>query len=137
MKQDEIKSVFLILDYDCAPEDISKTLGMEPTETITKGDIKKVDPSGVHPPILHKRNVWALKFELPVNADVYDHINYALTELRSKTKEIVELTSKYSGELSVYGFAKDHDRVAIHLDKEVIKQLSELNISLDIDVYPS
>lgn len=123
MQKDDLKTEFLILDFDCNPEEISETLGIKPTEVIRKGDVKRADPSGINPPILYKRNAWVLRLDTAKDESIQEHINNALEILRPKAKVVTNIASRYPGELSIFGFAKDKDRLALHLESKTIKEL--------------
>ena len=136
MNTDEIKAELLVLDYDCEPDEITKALNLEPTRIIHKGDIKRADPTGARPPLLYDKNAWVLEFDAVHTAVVEDHILVLLQKLAPQKDSINALAGKYYVELSIYGFNPHASRLAIHLNKETIRLAAELDINLDIDIYP-
>jgi hypothetical protein len=132
--KDEVKSEFLLANCDL--EEVANELGMKPTKVRRKGEVRRASPTGDHPPILEKENVWIFRSDTPLSASVDEHIDRMLSLLMKNKEPIAKLSGKYYGELSVYGFAHDADRIAFHLEKDVISRLAELGIELDVDVYP-
>lgn len=134
--RDKLESQLLIVDFDCKPEDITRVLGLKPTQVVLKGEVKSKDPSGVGPAILHKNNVWVLQFDVPTNIGFDDHLELVLKQLMTRAEAIAEVAGKYRGELSVFGFVRDADRIALNLPRERISELAKLNIDFDVDIYP-
>lgn len=129
---DEIKCEFLIMGFEDGNE-ITSLLGINPTEIISKGDVKREDPAGINPPLLHDQNYWVLRTENP-GSESEELLDLLLAKLRPKSKEILELSKKTNLEISIFGSVY-HSQVGIHLSKSQLKELADLNIELDFDIY--
>lgn len=52
------------------PSRITEILGIQPSGTVRRGDIKRKDPKGIDPPQLHSVNGWTLSSNLPHYKDL-------------------------------------------------------------------
>lgn len=132
-----ISAELLFIDHTQSADVIAEITGLEPSEVIAKGDIKREDPEKLHAPILHKHDVWSYRLNLPENLSLEDALEKAIHILAPCAVGIASVASDSEAELSIYGFAEDADRQAVHLSAQVLKELSGMNLNLDIDVYPS
>ncbi len=72
---DSIKSELLIANFDCEADEITHTIGIQPTKVIRKGDIKKEHPTGDYPPIRYKRAVWIYNPNLPASESMEGYLS--------------------------------------------------------------
>jgi hypothetical protein len=135
-QQDDIKSDLVITDFDCIPEVITTSLGLQPVKVGVKGQIKKTDPTGRDNPSTYEESVWIFRLPITNTLSVDEHIESAIKWLLSRTNEIKSLAREYSVELSIYGFSKDATRQALHVEPTISRQLADMDVALDIDVYP-
>ena len=135
--KDDIKSELLIIGFDCPPEEITTAIGLSPTKVVKKGDVKHGDSSMVGPVSRHNDNVWILQSDISNTAPLEEHIELMLKKMKPHSEAIAALAERYSGELSIYGFAHDATRQALHIERRYIHELEQLGIDLDIDIYPT
>jgi hypothetical protein len=135
--KDSIKSELVISGFNISPEEVTTRIGLEPTRVVLEGDIKRADPSGANPPVLHKQSVWVIQTDISPDTSFDGHLKQTLEKLRPYGNAIAEIADKYECELSIYGFAENADRIAIHINKDEIKELAQLGIGLDVDIYPT
>ncbi len=62
-------------------------------------------------------------------------LNALLTELEKHSENIIQLTEKTETYISICKYQYISGNAGFHFDKETIKRLSKLNLSLDIDTY--
>jgi len=132
----EVNTRLIIFGFDGDPDEITRAVGLEPTKIVIKGEVWRTDPNGVWPPQLHEESCWIRQLDIPASKDADEHIELALQQLEPYAKGISEMTGRYNGELSVYGFAHYASRIRLDVQREWVKALAELNINLDVDVYP-
>ncbi len=121
---------FVICDFECLPEEITKQIGIEPTNTWLKDEVRVVGKGKVR----IRQNTWNLKSELPLTDSVEKHLLHLLDKLAPHKKIINELGKKYYVEFSC-GLYFYEVNPGIHLDNKVIKRIAELNVKLDLDMY--
>jgi hypothetical protein len=134
MDKDKINCELVITDYDCPAKEITDLLKIEPSEVINIGDVRRVDPSGNNPPVLHKTNFWSLKSGLNHSASIEDHIDALLAKLSDAEEAITEMSDKYTITLSVYGDTYQ-GHFGLNLVREQIQKIARMGITFDVDIY--
>ncbi len=134
MKNDT-KVSFEIYGFNFSPQEISNKIGIEPTETWIKGDLKRSGPKGkTQAEIKIKENVWILSSELDANEPIENHLEHLLIKLLSHKNSLQELTQKYNTQFRSTLLYTDFDPY-INLDKKILKDITSLNASLKLDFY--
>jgi hypothetical protein len=110
------------------PEEVTRQIGVLPSETWHKGESRPVTN------ILHKDSGWELKSGLPLDAPLIDHINFLLSVVRPVREQFISLTDKYYSILTCAIYFGD-ESPEIHFDNELLKQIADLNLRLDLDLY--
>ena len=121
---------FIICDFECLPEEITKQVGIEPTNTWLKDELRAVGKGKVK----IRENTWDLESELPLTDSVERHLLHLLDKLTPHKKIINELGKKYYVEFSC-GLDFYEFNPGINLDNNIIKRIAELNAKLDLDMY--
>jgi hypothetical protein len=134
MNEDKISCYLQVSEYGCDSQDISTLLGIEPTETFKKGDVKRRDERGIHPDVLYETNFWILESELPDTATEEEHLEAMLMRLEAKEEAIKDLATKYEVEIEVYG-TRYHPHLGIFIEKAVSKKIASLGIGLGLSIY--
>jgi Domain of unknown function (DUF4279) len=117
-----------IIDESCLPEEITKEIGILPSVSWHKGDIRSKTQ------LQEKDNGWELKSTLPEESSLAEHVNYLLELIEPAQSHLEEATRKYDSLLACAIYF-DEETPEIHFDRDVIQRLSALNLSLDIDLY--
>lgn len=131
-----IRADLVVSEYDVPHDEITRTLGVEPTRTFTKGDIIRHDPKGLNKPLRHKQNLWATNLVKPNKGYLEENISQAIDAIAHIQEGVKSLSSKHYVELSISGSSSNETRQAFHIDRDLASKLLEYGIELDVDIYP-
>jgi hypothetical protein len=109
------------------PEQISKAIGLTCDRSWRIGDKRE------NTVIVEKTNGWVLNSGLPKTASLEAHIEDLLKRLLAHADKLRLLSEDECTELSCVVYAASPP--ALNFDKTVIQRLSDLGVSLDIDLY--
>jgi hypothetical protein len=126
--ESEVYAYFLLIGVDFQPDEITAQVGITPTKTWTKGDLRL--PGAV---VRHQENGWMVLSKLDRSADLEEHIKSVLEQLQPSWDILQKLCLLHSAEFACVVYSYGGDRPAIHFDREVIKQVNELNSTIDVD----
>lgn len=119
---------FWISGFDVPIQDISKKLGLEPTDAWNKGDPSKYL-------LQRKQSTWRYYSPLPRTEMFLDAHIKALINILAERREIIkELKKQYEAGISCVGYYKCANP-GFHLDEDIIKDMASLNLSVDFDLY--
>lgn len=124
--------IHIYLEIFCGDNDphfITEITGIKPTSVIKKGDHKIIAKNK-----FHEENSWKLESKLTNEVKLEEHINYILDILKPSFDKFKEITQEYYTKLFCVLYPKKHIP-EIFFDKQMIKQLSELNLDIDFDIY--
>jgi hypothetical protein len=119
---------YFTLTGDFDPMDISKLVGVKPTESWHKGDVNP------HTQIERKFSRWSLYSRLDRNCSLDDHIGDVIQQLRENKSRFVEASSKYGGQMQLVAYFKS-GYPGLGFDRELVKSLAEFSLSVDFDFY--
>jgi hypothetical protein len=119
---------YFTLTGDFDPAEISKRVGVTPTECWLKGD--------VNPRTQHERKFsrWSLYSRLERNASLEDHIADVLQQLGENKSEFVEVSSKHGGVMQLVAYFKS-GYPGLDFERELVKSLAAFSLSVDFDFY--
>ena len=124
---DETYAYFFIEGFECEADEISASLGLEPTDAWMKGE---VSGKGV----IRKNSCWLLYSQLPKSELFLDkHIEALVEILLPREKNILKLADKYDCGINCVG--KFSPSSGIHLSKELLAKVTILTVPLDFDLY--
>jgi Domain of unknown function (DUF4279) len=115
-------------DLDSA--EITEASGVPSARIWLKGDL--VHPKAI---ITYKQNGWSVASRLPESAPLQEHVSDLLELLQHRWSVFAELGTRYHAELECIVYAYGNERPAIHLEAEMVRQLSELSVAIDVDLY--
>jgi hypothetical protein len=122
---------FMLIGFECDPEEITARVGITPTETWRTGDF--VTKKAV---MKHKSNGWQLDSKLEQTAELEDHIKSVLEQLKPSWQSLIEISIDCYVEIScAIHLYSDNQLPAIHFNKEMVQEFAELNTDIDIDLY--
>ena len=110
-------------------EELSKGLIFQPLTGWSKGDLRKNGKS--------QHNFSRVSYE-PFTSEAYEmerQLDLLLTELEKNIEGVNQLTEKATAYISVCKHQYVSGNAGVHFDIEIIKRLSKLNLSVDIDTY--
>lgn len=116
-----------ITSLDRTPEEITTLVGLMCDRSWHIGDKRSKTV------ISEITNGWILNSGLPKSASLETHIQELLERLTPHASKIQTLSHQASVELSIVVYASTPP--ALNFDKTVIRLLSQLGASLDIDLY--
>ncbi|MDO8577166.1 MAG: DUF4279 domain-containing protein [Candidatus Daviesbacteria bacterium] len=87
---EEISVSLWISGFEDSPDDITKQLGIRPTETRIKGEERWVSKKATKP-MINKENAWILRSELPQSVEPDKHLESILVKIRPHKDKFVEL----------------------------------------------
>lgn len=127
----EISVAFTLTDFDCDPKEITERVGITPTKTWIIGDFINKKKT-----MQYEYNGWKVHSKLEKNADLETHIISVLEQLKPAWKSLVKISQSYYTEIScaIYIYS-DTERPGIHLSKQIIQKIAELNAEIDVDIY--
>jgi hypothetical protein len=113
-------------DFD--PAEISRTVGVAPTEFWRKGDVNP------RTQLERKFSRWSLYSRLGRTCELEAHIADVLEQLAGKRHEFRNLSLKYDGVMQLVGYFKTN-YPGLHLDRARVESLAEYALSVDFDFY--
>lgn len=125
----EIKVYFRIVGFPMSPEVLTDKLGLKPTDTWKKGDAGRIAKT------TFKNNGWELSSGLNKSVDLKTHVGTLLDNITPFKKNFVKVCSEYPPDLICVVYSYGGDRPAIVFERDIIKELTELNASIDVDLY--
>jgi hypothetical protein len=113
-------------DFD--PADISKLVGVMPTECWLKGDI--------NPRTQYERKFsrWSLYSRLERTRELDAHIKDVIDQLTAQKRRFFDLSSKHDGLMQLVAYFKT-GYSGLHLERELLESLAEFRLSVDFDFY--
>jgi len=110
-------------------DELAKSLPFEPLTGWSKGDFRKNGKS--------QHSFSRVSYE-PFSSEAYEmekQLEILLTELEKDADSVRRLTEKATTYISVCKHQYVSGNAGVHFDIEIIKRLSKLNLSVDIDTY--
>lgn len=123
---------FCIYEFEFSPDKVTELLQMTPTEVRVKGEYRTVGKLQLKIP--NKENGWILKSNLLLTDSVESHLKHLLKKIKEHKQAVVGLTSNYYAEFAC-GLYFHEINPGIHLDCSLLREISDLNINLDLDMY--
>jgi hypothetical protein len=119
---------YFTLAGDFDPIEITKSIGIEPSETWRKGDRNEQ----TH--FERRFSRWSLNSRLSETATLEDQIADVLEQLKPRAEAILGIQETLDGWLQLVGwFYRDYP--GLHFSQELITGLAQLNLSVDFDFY--
>lgn len=131
--QNEYKAWFLIRGFEFHPRELTKQIGIEPTDIKVKGEYRIVNPKTSHK-MLNKENLWILYSSLPHNVPIEQHIEHLLNKIRPSKQNFIRIAKQYSLEFTcaIYYYEANP---GINLTNKILREIAELGIELGLDIY--
>jgi hypothetical protein len=113
-------------DFD--PSEISKLIGLSPTECWRRGDL--------NPKTHYERKFsrWSLHSRLERRRNLEDHVTDVLAQMRGNSAAFCEVSGKYGGVMQLVAYFKT-DYPGLTLGRELVNQVSEFSLGVDCDFY--
>ncbi len=123
----------LIRGFDVHPKEITRQIGLEPTDIEIKGEYRFVGKKKPHK-MLNKENHWVLDSGLSREVSIEKQLEHLLNKIKPYKKNFTEISKKYELQLNcaIYYYEANP---GINLDNNILKEITELNVGLGLDIY--
>jgi Domain of unknown function (DUF4279) len=119
---------YFTISGDFDPADISKLIGVVPTEAWLKGDINP------RTQLERKFSRWSLHSRLEKSRELEAHIADVIEQLGARKNDFVALSAQHEGQIQLVGYFKS-SYPGLHLKRELVESLAEYGLSVDFDFY--
>ena len=113
-------------DFD--PADISREVGVAPTECWIKGSVNQ------RTQLERKFSRWSLCSRLEKTRELEAHIADVIEQLRVNKPRFIEVSSRHGGCMQLVAYFRT-SYPGLHLDRRLIESLAEYALSVDFDFY--
>ena len=125
----DVYAYFWVEGFECAPEEISKRLGIAPSKVHLKGEPL------AGPNRFRIANSWEVLSPLPRGSEVLDsYVEALLNLLEPCAAEIRSLSSECEVGINCVGYFFSANP-GFHFSRQVLQRLSTLGVSVDFDLY--
>ena len=125
----EIKVKLTFSNFDITPEEMSEKLGLKASKILKK------DQPGPLTKKLIKSNIWELDSGLNELENFENHIKVLFQKIQKHKNNFIKVCNKHHPVLSCIIYIYGKDRPWIGFSKTTIKNLAEINASVDFDIY--
>jgi hypothetical protein len=112
------------------PQQLTAWTGLLPSRTWMAGELIREGAL-----LRYEHSGWSIRSGLPHSRSLEDHVDALLRRLKPGWDTLLGLCQRYDAEVACAVYSYGGARPAIHLRKDQCRRLSELNASLDVDVY--
>jgi Domain of unknown function (DUF4279) len=127
--QSTVSTSFTLTNFECDPNDISLILDIKPTKTWKTGDY--IGKSAIR----YRHNGWSINTQLPHSQDLEEQIANLLEVLSPVWNKLIELGNLYDLELACVIYSYETQGPGIHLSKQILQKIVEVNAEFDVDYY--
>jgi hypothetical protein len=125
----EIRVCLRLRGFPMPPETLTSEIGLQPTDSWKKGDPCRFAKT------IFKDNGWEVNSGLDTSLDLGTHVKTLLKKLAPLKKNLAKVCAQCRAELVCVIYSYGGDRPTIYFEKEIMKQIVELNVSMYIDLY--
>src|ERR1700722_4018300 len=110
------------------PAEISKRVGVTPTEAWVKG--------GINPrtQVERKFSRWSLYSRLEKSCALEVHVADVINQLETRKSEFVEVSSQHGAKMQLVAYFKTN-YPGLHLERKLVESLAKYGLSIDFDFY--
>lgn len=140
MNKTQVKVYFSLYGDDFPIDNVTESLGIEPTNSYKKGDVilRKLNPNVVSAKVqFRNETVWELGTDYQESYDLKEQLDQVIRPLKNKAAIINQLKKNYKLEcdFSIVIKLENGDTPAFHLDNEQIEFANSIKAEFDIDLY--
>ncbi|MDH5858166.1 DUF4279 domain-containing protein [Lampropedia aestuarii] len=119
---------FFSLTGEFDPEEITRRLGVKPSDTWRKGDW--------HPRVQRERknSRWKLESRLTRLQPLEDHIADVLAQMEKNAQAFSAISKEYNGLMQLVGYFHE-GYPGLGFDAQLVAGLAKFNLSMDLDFY--
>lgn len=112
------------------PDQITATLGLEPTQSGVKGERFSTRHSAVR-----RTSFWLLKCPLSDSLPLTEHLEWLLNLFEPKI-DLINSVAEGSKIMLLCGFSSENGQGGFTLDAKTLQRIARLGVPLSIDLYP-
>jgi hypothetical protein len=128
VRANKISVALLVAGLDFDPDEITKHIGLPPSETHRFGE-----PIG-RTKAVYKLNMWRLRSRLSNTTGIQEQIKDVLDQLSPVWSSARAVSQRYQTELECVVYVYDH-MPELHFDAATVDLLAQLNCDIDLDIY--
>jgi hypothetical protein len=125
------KAAFCIYGETLRPDEISRDLHLQPTNSGIKGELPSKYPRAR--PL--RTSIWILDSPLDEHLPLQHHLKWFFEALEPKLDVVHAITKQHDVKL-VCGYSSEHGQGGCTFDTSLLRRLSNLGVSLVLDLYP-
>jgi Domain of unknown function (DUF4279) len=131
----ETYAYFLLTGTDLNPEEITRKVGITPTQIFLKGD--RIHPKGSR---TRDRSGWQVRSSLEQETDIEAHVRSVLEKLKTGWQPLIEIIENAPHEAFIncvmyYTPEETGSGSGFHLDRSILEQIQQLKAEIDFDLY--
>lgn len=130
MKSEVYAAYVLYTGPELDPEQVTSLINLTPSRIWRIGD--RVSTRAA---LRHEKNGWYLKSNLPISAELEEHVHSVVRQLLPAWEVLRDLGARHEAEMLCVVSSFGGDRPAINFDKDVVRRLAELNAAIGVDLY--
>ena len=115
-----------------APDEVTRLLGAQPTESRSKGDVKYRSREGRE--AIAKEGAWFLRADDRTPADVDGQVTEILGKLTDDLDTWASLVQRFGVDLS-FGWFMEHSNEGIELSPKTLAAVGARGIRISVDLY--
>jgi len=112
------------------PDQVTATLGLEPTRSGVKGE-----RPGPGRRSINRTSFWLLKCPLSDSLPLVEHLSWLLDVFEPKFS-LISATAEGSTKMLLCGFSSGNGQGGFTLDAKTLQRIADLGVSLSVDLYP-
>ena len=127
---------YSIEGFDFDPNEITSMTGIEPSKVNRAGQAVSWEAkirTGLVPKV--KFNLWELKSQLDSLIEVGEQVNGLIQRLKPSWTEFTKLGAQYDAMFTCVIWDYCGARPSIYFDRNIIKDIAELNAEIQVSVY--
>ena len=125
-----VYACFILRGKDLDPQEVSDSIGIQPTKRFRRGDIRKGNKRWPH-------GYWELSSKNEVSSiDLSLHLQWLLNQLEPANSQLLKIIKKDSvcAEIRCL-WVLPIEYVNLSIDSELLSKIAYLGLSLEIDIY--
>ena len=135
MENTQVMVYFSMFADEFPLENVTKQLGIEPTESYKKGDIiKKISPTENH---IRGYTCWKLSKGYQESLDVGEQVDMIINQIGGKSSIINDLKRQFGLEcrFTIVIIINNGYTPGLHLNEPIVAFENSINADFDIDLY--
>jgi hypothetical protein len=119
---------FSIDEFSCPVDELTKRVGLQPTEAWQVGDIV--------PPVRFPRkfSAWRIKSRISHLEEVERHVVDVLDQIRGREAVFRDIAREHCVRMQCVGYYNEYNP-GFRLEPDIVRRLADLGVTIDLDAY--